>query len=157
MYAKGMNTGQISDQIQDIYGFDVSESLITGITNKLMPELKMAKKTIQRRVSLVRDNSVIKKQVAYIILGISEEDKKEVLTITNGETESSKYWLSVLNELKNRGVQDNLVLCSDGFTGIKEAIEAAFPLTEYSGVSFMWYVTRLNTCHTRTGKHLQLT
>ena len=79
----------------------------------------------------VRDNGVIKKQAAYIILGISEEGKKEVLTITIGETESAKYWLSILNELKNRGVQDILVLCADGLTGIKEAIEAAYPLTEY--------------------------
>lgn len=79
----------------------------------------------------VRDNGVIKKHAAYIILGISEEGRKEVLTITIGETESSKYWLSVLNELKNRGVQDILVLCADGLTGIKEAIEAAYPLTEY--------------------------
>jgi len=54
-----------------------------------------------------------------------------VLTITIGETESAKYWLSILNELKNRGVQDILVLCADGLAGIKEAIEAAYPLTEY--------------------------
>ena len=141
MYAKGMSTRQISDQIQDIYGFDVSESLVTGITNKLMPEIEAWQKRplsavypivfIDAIVFNVRDNGVIKKQAAYIILGISEEGQKEVLTITIGETESAKYWLSVLNELKNRGVQDILVLCADGLAGIKEAIEAAYPLTEY--------------------------
>lgn len=141
MYAKGMSTRQISDQIQDIYGFDVSESLVTGITNKLMPEIEAWQKRplsavypivfIDAIVFNVRDNGMIKKQAAYIILGINEEGKKEVLTITIGETESAKYWLSILNELKNRGVQDILVLCADGLTGIKEAIEAAYPLTEY--------------------------
>lgn len=57
--------------------------------------------------------------------------KKEVLTISVGDNESSKYWLSVLNELKNRGVKDVLVICADGLTGIKEAVSAAFPKTEY--------------------------
>jgi len=141
MYAKGMSTRQISDQIQNIYGFDVSESLVTGITNKIMPEIEAWQKRplsavypivfIDAIVFNVRDNGVIKKQAAYIILGVSEEGHKEVLTITIGQTESSKYWLSVLNELKNRGVQDILILCADGLTGIKEAIEAAYPLTEY--------------------------
>lgn len=141
LYAKGMSTRQISDQIQDIYGFDISESLVTGITNKLMPGIEEWQKRPLSAVYPivfidaigfnVRDNGVIKKQAAYIILGISEEGQKEVLTITIGETESVKYWLSVLNELKNRGVQDILVLCTDGLTGIKEAIEAAYPLTEY--------------------------
>lgn len=141
MYAKGMSTRQISDQINDIYGFEVSESLVTGITNKLMPEIEEWQKRplsavypivfIDAIVFNVRDNGVIKKQAAYIILGISEEGQKEVLTITIGDNESAKYWLSVLNELKNRGVQDILVLCADGLAGIKEAIEAAYPLTEY--------------------------
>ena len=66
-----------------------------------------------------------------MILGINTDGKKEVLTIQVGDNESSKYWLSVLNELKNRGVKDILILCADGLTGIKEAIAAAFPKTEY--------------------------
>lgn len=68
---------------------------------------------------------------AYVILGINRDGQKEVLTIQVGNNESSKYWLSVLNELKNRGVQDILIICADGLTGIKEAIAAAFPKTEY--------------------------
>lgn len=79
----------------------------------------------------VRDNGVIRKLAAYVILGINTEGKKEVLTITIGDNESAKYWLSVLNELKNRGVKDILIICADGLTGIKEAIAAAFPKTEY--------------------------
>lgn len=79
----------------------------------------------------VRDNGVIRKLAAYVILGINTEGKKEVLTIQVGDNESSKYWLSVLNELKNRGVKDILVICADGLIGIKEAIGAAFPKTEY--------------------------
>ena len=75
----------------------------------------------------VRDNGVIRKLAAYVILGINTEGKKEVLTITIGDNESAKYWLSVLNELKNRGVKDILIICADGLTGIKEAIAAAFP------------------------------
>lgn len=79
----------------------------------------------------VRDDSVIRKLAAYVVLGINLEGKKEVLSLVIGENESHKYWLSVLNALKNRGVQDILILCSDGLTGIKDAITAAFP--EYSG------------------------
>ena len=79
----------------------------------------------------VRDNGVIRKLAAYVILGINTEGKKEVLTISVGDNESAKYWLSVMNELKNRGVKDVLIICADGLTGIKEAIAAAFPKTEY--------------------------
>lgn len=79
----------------------------------------------------VRDNNVIRKLAAYVILGINCEGRKEVLSIQIGENESAKYWLSVLNELRNRGVKDILILCADGLTGIREAIAAAYPRTEY--------------------------
>jgi len=141
MYAKGLSTAQISDQIQDIYGFDVSEGMVSNITNKILPQIEEWQNRPLARVYpiifidaihfSVRDNSVIKKLAAYIILGISEEGKKEVLTINVGENESSKYWLNVLNELKNRGVMDILVLCADGLSGIKEAIATAYPNADY--------------------------
>lgn len=141
MYARGMSVRQISDQIKDIYGFEVSEGMITAITNKLLPEIEAWQKRplsavypivfMDAIVFNTRDNGVIKKTAAYVILGISEEGHKEVLSITVGENESAKFWLSVLNELKNRGLQDIFVLCADGLTGIKEAITAAFPKTEY--------------------------
>ena len=74
---------------------------------------------------------MIHKLAAYVILGINKDGRKEVLTIEVGENEISKYWLSVLNGLKNRGVKDILILCADGLSGIKEAIAAAYPKTEY--------------------------
>ena len=77
------------------------------------------------------DNGVISKLAAYVILGINTEGKKEVLTIQVADNQSSKYRLSILNKLKNRGVKDILILCADGLTGIKEAIAATFPKTEY--------------------------
>jgi putative transposase len=79
----------------------------------------------------VRDNGVIRKLAAYVVLGINLDGRKEVLTIEIGGYESSKYWLSVLDGLKNRGVNDVLLICADGLTGIKEAISTAFPNTEY--------------------------
>jgi putative transposase len=141
MYAKGLTTRQISEQIEDIYGFEVSEGMVSDITNKLLPEIEEWQKRplssiypiifIDAVHFSVRDNSIIRKLAAYIILGINEEGRKEVLSIQIGENESSKYWLSVLNELKNRGVKDILILCADGLTGIKESIAVAFPQTEY--------------------------
>ncbi|BCJ92577.1 IS256 family transposase [Anaerocolumna cellulosilytica] len=141
MYAKGMTTRQISETIEDIYGFEVSEGMVSDITDKLLPEIEQWQNrplsSIYPIVFIdavhfsVRDNSIIKKLAAYIILGINEEGRKEVLSIQVGANESSKYWLSILNELKNRGVQDILILCADGLTGIKESIAVAFPNTEY--------------------------
>jgi len=141
MYAKGMSTRQISEQVNDIYGFEVSEGLVSDITNKLLPEIEEWQ---QRPLSSiypvvfidavhfsVRENNVIKKLAAYVILGVNEDGRKEVLSLQIGQNESSKYWLGVLNELKNRGVKDILILCADGLSGIKESINVAFPDTEY--------------------------
>ena len=79
----------------------------------------------------MRQDSIVSKLAAYVVVGINDAGRKEVLTIEIGENESSKYWLGVLNSLKNRGVQDVLILCSDGLSGLKEAVEAAFPETEH--------------------------
>ena len=141
MYAKGMTTRQISDTLVDIYGFEASESFISDVTDKIIPQIEEWQKRpldsiypvifIDAIHYSVRDNGVIRKLAAYVMLGINLEWKKEVLTIQVGENESAKYWLSVLNELKNRGVKDVLIICADGLTGIKDAINAAFPETEY--------------------------
>ena len=80
---------------------------------------------------MLEDNGQIVKKAAYVVLGIDKDGMKKVLTITIGENESAKYWMTVLNELKNRGVQDILVLCADGLTGLKDAISAIYPKTEY--------------------------
>ena len=79
----------------------------------------------------MRENNVIRKAAAYVILGINEEGRKEVLSITIGENESAKFWLSVLNELKNRGAQDIFVVYADGLSGIRGAISEAYSLAEY--------------------------
>ena len=141
MYAKGMTTRQISETIEDIYGFETSEGFISDVTDKILPQIEdWQNRPLDEVYPIlyidaihysVRDNGVIRKLAAYVILGINTEGKKEVLAIQVGDNESSKYWLSVLNELKNRGVKDILVICADGLTGIKEAIGAAFPKTEY--------------------------
>ena len=141
MYAKGMTTRQISETIEDIYGFETSEGFISDVTDKILPQIEdWQNRPLDEIYPIlyidaihysVRDNGIIKKLAAYVILGITTAGKKEVLSIHVGTNESAKYWLSVLNELKNRGVKDILIVCADGLTGIKEAIIAAYPNTEY--------------------------
>ena len=141
MYAKGMTTRQISDTLEDIYGFEASEGFISDVTDKILPQIEEWQHRplediypvifIDAIHYSVRDNGIIRKLAAYIILGITCSGHKEVLSIQVGENESAKYWLSVLNELKNRGVKDILIVCADGLSGIKEAISTAFPNTEY--------------------------
>lgn len=141
MYAKGMTTRQISETLEDIYGFEASEGFISDVTDKILPQIEDWQKRPLSEVYpvlyidaihySVRDNGVIRKLAAYVILGINIDGQKAVLTIQVGDNESAKYWLSVLNELKNRGVKDILILCADGLSGIKEAIAAAYPNTEY--------------------------
>jgi transposase-like protein len=141
MYAKGMSVTQISEIIEDIYGFEISEGMVSDITDRLLPKIEEWQNrplsSIYPIVFIdaihfsVREDGVIKKLAAYVVLGINDEGRKEILTIEVGENESSKYWLSVLNTLKNRGVEDILILCSDGLNGLKEAIQTAFPRTEH--------------------------
>lgn len=141
MYARGQTTREISAQIEEIYGFEASAELVSRVTDKVLP---MIDDWQTRRLSevypivfidaivfSVRKDKVVQKVSVYVVMGINADGIKDVLSIEIGETESSKYWLAVLNNLKNRGVKDILVLCADGLSGIKEAIETAFPKTEY--------------------------
>lgn len=140
MYAKGMTTRQISETIDDIYGFEASEGFISDVTDKIPPQIEDWQKSPLSSVYpiifidaihfSVREDGIIRKLAAYVVLGINEDAKKEVSTIEVSENESSKYWLSVLNSLKNRGGQDILILCSDGLSGRKEAIKTAYLETE---------------------------
>ena len=140
LYAKGMTTRQISDTIEEIYGFEVSDGMVSDITDRLLPQIEDWQNRpldavypivfIDAAHFSVRDNGQIRKLAAYVILAVSLTGHKEVLSIHIGENESAKYWLGVLNELKNRGVKDVLVICADGLSGMKEAINAAFPQTE---------------------------
>lgn len=125
----------------DIYGFEASEGFISDVTDKILPQIEEWQNRPLSEIYPVlyieaihysaRDNGVIRKLAAYVILGINLDGHKEVLTIKVGENESSKYWLSVLNDLKNREVNDILIICADGHSGIKEAIATAYPNTEY--------------------------
>ena len=140
LYAKGMTTRQISETIEDIYGFEVSDGMVSDITDRLLPQIEEWQNRPLDKVYpvvfidavhfSVRDNGQIKKLAAYVILAVSLTGHKEVLSIHIGENESAKYWLGVLNELKNRGVKDILVICADGLSGMKEAVAAAYPQTE---------------------------
>ena len=141
MYARGLSTRQISEQIEDIYGFDVSEGFVSDITDRLLPQIEEWQQRplceiypiifIDAIHYSVRTDGIVKKRAVYVVLGVNMEGLKEVLGLYIGGNESSKYWLSVFNELKNRGIRDIFVACADGLPGIKEAIEAAFPKTEY--------------------------
>lgn len=139
MYALGMTTRQISDQIEEIYGFKASASLISDITDKILPEIEEWQNRPLASIypviymdaihfSVKEEGSVMKK-AAYIVLGLDEEGYKNVLGLYIGQNESAKFWLSVLNNIKARGVEKIFILCSDALTGIKESIEAAYPET----------------------------
>lgn len=139
LYARGLTTREINEQIQDLYGIDVSATMVSNITDQIIPEIKEWQDRPLEDVypivfidavhfSVREDNRVVKK-AAYIVLGIDKEGYKNILGIWIGENESSKFWLGVLNDLKRRGVNDILIMCSDNLTGIKQAIETAFPNT----------------------------
>lgn len=141
MYARGLTTRQISEQIEEIYGFECSEGFISDITDKILQEIEDWQNRplddiypimfIDAVHFSVREDNRIKKLAAYVILAITLDGRKDVISLQIGENESSKYWLGVLNDLKNRGVKDIMVICADGLAGIKEAIAAAYPDTEY--------------------------
>lgn len=141
MYARGMSTREISEQIQDIYGFEVSAEMVSKITDRILPEIEEWQNRPLDEVYpiifidaihfSVKNDGLVTKKAVYVVLAITTEGLKDVIGIYVGENESSKFWMGVLNDLKNRGVKDILILCADALTGIKDAINAAFPNTEY--------------------------
>jgi len=141
MYARGQTTREISEQISDIYGFEASAEMVSKITDKVLPQIEEWQTRrlsevypvvfIDAVVFSVRRDKVVQKTAVYVVLGVDSSGMKDVLSIEIGETESAKFWLSVLNNLKNRGVKDILTLCADGLAGIKDTISTAFPMTDY--------------------------
>jgi Transposase and inactivated derivatives len=140
MYAKGMTTEDIGTHIQDIYGIAVSDSTVSRITDKILP---IAKEWQQRPLEAVyavvfldaihyhvRSEGQIVKKAVYIAIGIDMDGKKDVLGMWVGENESAKFWATVLNGLRNRGVEDIFIACTDNLSGFANAIEAVFPRTE---------------------------
>lgn len=140
LYARGMSTRDIHEQIKDLYGIEVSADMVSKITERIVPEIKEWQnrplEPIYPFVFMdaihykIRDDGHIFNRAAYVVLGVGIEGSKDILGIWIGENESSKFWLGILNDLKNRGVEDVLMFCVDGLTGIKEAIQAAFPKSE---------------------------
>ena len=137
MYAKGMSTTDIGDHIRDIYGIEVSESTVSRITDKVLPEAREWQQRPLESVYAVmfmdaihyhvRSEGQIVKKAVYIAIGIDLSGRKDVLGMWVGENESAKYWATVLNSLRNRGVEDVFIACTDNLTGFANAIEAVFP------------------------------
>lgn len=131
MYAKGMTTGDIEAHIHDIYGVDVSDTTVSRITDKILP---VAKEWQQRPLDAihyhVRSEGHIVKKAVYIAIGIDLDGHKDVLGMWVGENESAKYWATVLNSLRNRGIEDIFIACTDNLCGFSTAIEAVFPKIE---------------------------
>lgn len=140
LYAKGVSTRDIQDHLERLYGIEVSPTLISNITNKIMPMVKeWQNRPLQKIYAAVfldaihfkvkQDGQIVNK-AAYMVIGIDLDGNKDVLGIWIGENESAKFWLTVLNELRNRGVQDILIVCVDNLTGFSEAISACYPDAE---------------------------
>lgn len=140
MYAKGMTTGDIEAHIQDIYGLSVSDTMVSRITDKTLP---VAKEWQQRPLESiydvvfldaihyhVRSEGQIVKKAVYITIGLDLDGRKDVLGMWVGENESAKFWATVLNGLRNRGVENIFIACTDNLTGFDTAIHAVFPETE---------------------------
>lgn len=140
MYSKGMSTTDIEGHIREIYGLEISDSAVSRITDKILPVVREWQArplaSVYAVVYLdaihfhVRAEGQIVKKAVYIAIGLDMDGRRDVLGMYIGENESAKFWLTVLNNLKNRGVSDILIACVDGLTGFPNAIEAVYPRTE---------------------------
>lgn len=140
MYAKGMSVRDIQTHLSDIYGVEASPALISNITDKIMPVIRdWQSRPLQEVYAVlfldaihykVRQEGQIVNKAAYMIIGIDLDGQKDVLGMWIGESESAKFWLNILNELKNRGVKDILITSVDNLSGFSEAISACFPKTQ---------------------------
>lgn len=139
MYAKGMSTRDIEDHMRDIYGVEVSPTMVSKVTDKVLPMIaEWQSRPLDRVYPIVfldaihfkvrKDNRIVNK-AAYSVLAININGQKDVLGIWIGEHESASFWLGVCNDLKNRGAEDILIACKDGLSGFSEAINAVFPRT----------------------------
>lgn len=139
MYAKGMSTGDIESHIRDIYGIEVSDTTVSRVTDKILPVVKeWQQRPLESIYAVVfmdaihyhvRSEGQIVKKAVYIAIGINLDGKKDVLGMWVGENESAKFWATILNGLRNRGVDDIFIACTDNLTGFSAAIAAVFPET----------------------------
>jgi putative transposase len=137
MYGRGMTTSDISEQVKEIYGVDVSEGTISNVTNRILEEVKTWQNRPLERVyfTVWMDGIVLKikqngryiNKCVYLVIGLKKNGLKEVLGMWTAETESASFWLTVLTDLKARGVQDILIACTDNLKGFTDAIHSSFP------------------------------
>jgi putative transposase len=139
MYARGMTMREIVAHLQEIYGVQVSPDLISRVTDAVVEELQLWQSRPLESVYLVvyldalvlkiRDKSGVRNKSVHVVVGVLPDGSKDVLGLWIQPTEGAKFWLTILSELRQRGVQDVLILCADGLTGLSDAAEAAFPNT----------------------------
>jgi len=137
LYAKGMTVRDIHDHLSELYGTEISRDLISTITDAVLEDVAQWRNRpldkvypiifIDGFVSKCRVDGAVGNSTVYVVYGINLEGKKDVLGLYLGATESSKFWLQSLTELRNRGLEDIFILCADGLKGLPEAVEAAFP------------------------------
>lgn len=141
LYGCGMSTRDISENIREIYGFEVFAETVSNITNRVLVDVKewqsRAPKPVYSVVFMdemvfkVKKDGIIQKCTAYAYIGVDMDGQKEILSLHIGGAESAKYWVGVMNDLKSHGVKDVLIFCTDNLTGISEAIKACFPNSDH--------------------------
>lgn len=166
MYAKGMSVSDIEKHIRDIYGLEISDTTVSRITVKVLPAAKEWQQrpleSIYAVVFLdaihyrVRSEGQIVKKAVYIAIGIDLDGKKDVLGMWVVENESAKFWAGVLNSMRNRGVEDILIACTDNLTGFSQAIEAVFQRLISRTALFISSEIQANMYLTRISRHLWL-
>lgn len=137
MYAKGMSVRDIQEHLERIYGIEASPTLISNITDKILPIIReWQNRPLQQAYAFlfidaihysVRQDSKVIKKAAYMVIGVDLDGHKDILGIWVGENESARFWLNVLTDLRNRGVKDVLIFSVDNLSGISEAIAGSFP------------------------------
>ena len=140
LYSCGMSQRDIAEQIKNLYDVEISDGLVSKIVEKITPEINAWQNRPLESVYpfifmdaihyKVKENHQYITKAAYVVLGIGLDGCKDILGVWIGENESAKFWLSVMNDLKNRGIKDVYVFCVDGLTGFREAINAAFPKSQ---------------------------
>lgn len=141
MYARGMTVRDIQSHLEEIYGASISPQTISKMTDRILPKVEeWRNRPLQELYSIVyidgqrykvRSDGQVKDKTVYVVMGIDMDGRKDILGLWISETESAKYWLKVMTDLKNRGVKDILIITSDDLSGIENAIQAVYPDAEY--------------------------
>ena len=157
LYARGLSTRSIQEELKEMYGAEVSPTLISNVTHSVLEEVQDWQARALDAVYPIlyfdclfvksRQDGSIRNKAVYLALGINLEGEKELLGMWLGETEGAKFWLNIFNELKNRGVQDCFIACVDGLRGLPEAIETVYPHTQVQLCIVHQVRNSLRFCH----------